>query len=1852
MKVKYIKKSFLITIILLVVIILYLKLSNYSRTEMREFIPYISAYTGGLVQEDAEIRVEFVQNISEERREKVEKQKILKFSPRLKGELKWENSRTLVFTPDSGALRAGKRYQATLELGKILEVPERLKQFKFDFFVQERAFNAQVEQILVTTANPDFVEIRGKISFNSRVEKGEVEKMITASFLGQKLEVKLEKISEGDSYQFVIPEIEKQTTAQPLTICVEGKPARIDDEVVLTVEIPKRGEFYLLSAQVVHQQEMGVALTFSEPLSENQELEGMVTLSDDFGVEIETIFQRDENRLTLFFDKQSRDRVNVELAAELRSSTGNQLDSVVKKKLSLLLEGPKVEILSDGFILPNSDSLLLPFRAKALKAVDIQIIQVYENNILSYLREDQWGRMNNLKRYGRLVYKQTLRLAPTDAQSWGNYSLDLKKLISQESGAIYKVIFTFNQSYAMEPFNGGKKMEFERENGMIAIENGVLTETDEATWNFNDGYIGYFDEGIEIDWQEYNWRETENPMCASYYMERANVVTSTQILASNIGMIVKSNDQNEHWIFVTDILTAKPIRSAQVTLYSSQLQELTKGVTDSEGFVLLKSRGKALFAVAQYQQEKSYVKLVDGESNSTSRFDVGGSQLSKGLKGFIYGERGVWRPGDTLFLSFMLQDKNDKIPENHPVTMEVYNPLGQLMFKEMATNSANGLYVFAVPTEARAQTGSWKAYVKVGSSTFTKSLLVEAVKPNRLKVELALPEGKFLDMSKPIAAKLHSQWLTGASARNLKAKVELNIESQKTTFKGFERYVFDNPTLRKMQIDEMLFDANLDPNGNAQFTIENVVGKQAPGLLTATFVCRVFEAGGDASIHSQTAIISPYDCYVGVELKNEEGQFFDLSSEKEHRFKIVTTSPSGRLIDADSLEYKIYKTDWSWWWENDYREFSSYINATSVEPISSGKLRTIKGKAVVPFRADSGEAGTYLIYIVDRKGGHATGGVFTVDSRSGFLDLPNGSASAYKILPFTTDKQEYAPGDRVEVYLPEVSEGHALITIENGQEVLRREWVDVAEKNSYSFEATADMSPNVYVHIILLQKHSQTVNDHPIRMYGVKPIMVHDKNTLLNPEISVPKIVRPESTFTAKIKEKNGKKMTYTLAIVDEGLLGLTNFQTPDPWNYFNAKEALGVRTWDMFDQVIGSFTGKYGSLFSVGGDQALKRGQNGISRFKPVVKFLGPFELKANGENIHKISLPQYIGDVRVMVVALGDERAYGSTEQNIKVKAPLMLLSTLPRVVSVEESIELPVNVFAMEEQIKDVKVSVKTTGKLKSVGSHSQNVKFAKTGDKTLFFNLKSSDVVGNEKVIITATANGFTAHEEIEIEVRNPNPYYTRQVHQLITAGSSATLAYHLLGVQESNSLSLQISRLPNPDLTRRLEFLENYQHSCTEQITSKAVPWLYLGTLQSLTANNQQLAEQRVEEALKTIYSRQAVNGGFVYWAGDREANPWITAYIGHFLLAAREKGFAVDADVLKRWIQYQKNRVKNGADTYEVRAYQLYTLALAQNADIAAMNRMRETKELTSVAKWCLAGAYAASGMKNIAQELTFNLSTNVNNYWGGITYGSALRDEALILEVMLLIGKKELAFEQAQQISNRLLQEEIFNTYSTAMALMALSKLSEESSGTMSFAYQFEGAESVENSTKTIWSKSLKGAKNKGVVALKNRGKGTLYASLITRAQPLMDTLPAVNNSLKIEVNYTDLNGNQIDVNSLPKSTDFFAYIKISNTHHSESFSDLALTYRVPSGWEIYNENLFFEKEKTEKNFDYQEIRDDMVLTYLEIPNGRTKIIKLRLQASYAGEFNLPAITCESMSNPNAYARTAAKRIIVETNF
>ena len=329
-------------------------------------------------------------------------------------------------------------------------------------------------------------------------------------------------------------------------------------------------------------------------------------------------------------------------------------------------------------------------------------------------------------------------------------------------------------------------------------------------------------------------------------------------------------------------------------------------------------------------------------------------------------------------------------------------------------------------------------------------------------------------------------------------------------------------------------------------------------------------------------------------------------------FDIVTVNDQGQPVNRSNLEYKIYRISWSWWWENGEESFGTYINNSSITPVASGNLQTTGGKTSFKFRINYPDWGRYLVYVKDRESGHATGGTVYIDwpdwrGRSNKTD-PSG----IKMLAFSLDKDSYEIGETATAIIPAAAGGRALVSLENGSTVLQQQWLEVSDQGDtkLTFKITPEMAPNVYLHISLLQPHAQTVNDLPIRMYGIAPVFVTNRQTILQPQIKMPEVLRPETDFNVTVSEKSGKPMTYTLAIVDDGLLDLTNFKTPDPWNEFYAREALGIRTWDMYDDVLGASGGRYSSLFSTGGDASLKPADAKANRFKPVVKFIGPFYL------------------------------------------------------------------------------------------------------------------------------------------------------------------------------------------------------------------------------------------------------------------------------------------------------------------------------------------------------------------------------------------------------------------------------------------------------------------------------------------------------------------------------------------------------------------------------------------------------------------------------------------------------------------
>ena len=1837
-----------------------------------EYAPYVNAYTGGVISQNSTIRIELTHEQPMVDLNNELKENPFSFSPSLKGKAYWVSNNTIEFVPEEGTLKPGSLYECTFQLGKFVEVDKKLKEFNFSFRVQERNFTLSIEPLPITDAQPDEINIKGEICFSDIVKKEEVEKILTVKDGNNKsYPVEIIPTDNLTRYQFCINQVPRDTEDYQLTITANGSPARIDQTQSEEVLIPAKDSFRFLSATRIDEPENGIEVVFSAPLSDTQDLKGLIEIPELSS----SVFQIKENRVFIYFEANQLSKLTLNIHEGVKSSQGKTLGTSHSISFSEINLKPQVEMLTTAAILPDSKSLIIPFRAVNLYAVDLSVIRIFENNVLMFMQTNSLASANELRRSGRLVYKKTLWLGKDtskDIHNWENYSIDLAGLIRQEPGAIYRVILSFRQEYSAYPCGGvdNQEIKFADNNtpdGLMKVSGSALSEADEAVWDTPEAY--YYYNGGTMDWSVYRWKERDNPCHPSYYMN-SDRAAACNVFASNLGMIVKRNSLNKLWIAVSNILDTNPVGKAQVTVYNFQLQPIGKGETNGEGFVEISSKGTPFIVVAEAEKQKAYVRVVDGEEQSVSRFDVGGKEIQKGLKGFIYGERGVWRPGDTLHISFILEDREKRIPDKHPVALEIYNPKGQFYTKMISTQGMNGFYTFDVPTQAGDPTGLWNAYIKVGGTTFHKGLRIETIKPNRLKINLTLP--KILQSTdKNVTVPLTSAWLTGATASKLKAKVEMSLSKVNTQFKNYGQYIFNDPATDFTTIKTDVFDGILNEEGKAGVTLKVPAATNAPGMLNATFTTRVFEPGGDASIYTQSIPFSPFVSYVGINLNQPKGKY--IETDKDHVFDIVTVNSQGQPVNRSNLEYKIYRISWSWWWENSEESFGTYINNSSITPVASGKLQTSGGKTTFKFRVDYPSWGRYLVYVKDKDSGHATGGTIYVDWPESRGRSNKTDPSGIKMLTFSLDKDSYEIGETATAIIPAAAGGRALVSIENGSSVLHREWIEVTNEGDtkYTFEITPEMTPNVYLHISLLQPHAQTINDLPIRMYGIAPVFVTNRQTVLQPQIQMPEVLRPETDFNVTVSEKSGKPMTYTLAIVDDGLLDLTNFKTPDPWNEFYSREALGIRTWDMYDNVLGASAGAYSSLFSVGGDATLKPADAKANRFKPVVKFIGPFYLEKGRQQTHTLKLPMYVGSVRAMVVA-GQDGAYGNAEKTAFVRTPLMLLSTLPRVLSIQEEITVPVNVFAMEKQVKNVTVSLQASGGgVQIEGSHQQSLTFNRPGDQLVFFTLKTGNKTGKATIKLTASGGGQQTKETIEIEVRNPNPIVTLRSSEWIETGQNKELSYQLGSLSANNQIKLEVSRIPSVDISRRFDFLYNYQHHCTEQLTSKALPLLFIAQFKTIDTREAEKIKANVQEAIRQIYARQLPNGGFVYWPGNAVADEWISSYTGMFLTLAQEKGYAVHANVLNKWKRFQRAAAQNWRMPQEAnnwqqwqselqQAFRLYTLALAGAPEYGAMNRMKEQPGLSIQAKWRLAAAYALTGKMKPAEELVYNAETTVIPYSSmNQIYGSSDRDEAMILETLLLMNRERDALQQAKVVSKNLSQENWFSTQSTAFALIAMGRLAEKLSGSLDFTWTWNGKQQpAVKSAKAVFEKEISTSPKSGTVAVKNQGKGALSIDLITRTQLLNDTLPAISDNLRMDIRYASMDGKPMSVNDIRQGTDFTAIASISNTSGTTDYTNLALTHIIPSGWEVYNERMTVPEAEPQETTDssgnvsgqytYQDIRDDRVLTYFNLRRGETKIFTIKLQATYAGNFILPAVQCEAMYDVNVQARSKAGRTTV----
>ncbi|HKZ37547.1 MAG TPA: alpha-2-macroglobulin family protein, partial [Chryseolinea sp.] len=865
---------------------------------------------------------------------------------------------------------------------------------------------------------------------------------------------------------------------------------------------------------------------------------------------------------------------------------------------------------------------------------------------------------------------------------------------------------------------------------------------------------------------------------------------------------------------------------------------------------------------------------------------------------------------------------------------------------------------------------------------------IETVKPNRLKINLDVGQDKIVTPA--FTGKLDVKWLHGAPGKNLKAAFEVTLARASTSFSKYKEYIFEEPYKNYISETQSVFEGYTDTEGKASFNASLPSNAGFPGFMTAVFRGKVFEESGNFSIDRFSLPFFPYRSYVG--LKTPEGERYSgmLYTDTTQRIDVVFLDIDGNPVARDNASINVYRLNRYWWWDNAHDNVANYIEGNNAQLMSSGKLNAANGKAQWSFKIASADWGTYYIKVCDPVSGHCSGKTVYIDQRGYYGRNSRENKGGATQLSFSSDKTKYNAGDKMNFILPGSGQGRALVSVENGSKIISTFWVETQKGDTpFSIEATTDMTPNVFVNVSLLQPHSQTINDLPIRLYGVIPIGVEDPLTHLEPVISLAEEFQPGQEVTIKVSEKAKRKMTFTLAMVDEGLLDITKFKTPEPWKKFYAREALGVKTWDLYDQVMGAFGSRIERLLAVGGDaeSETKEEDPRANRFKPVVKFLGPFTIEGGESKEVKFTMPQYIGSVKTMVVA-GYEGAYGHAEKTTPVRKPLMVLATLPRVLGPEETVKLPITLFTQDKKIKTVKIDVKATGPVSVIGEKTRSVTMSASGDLTVDFDLSVKSAIGISKITVSASSGSYESSDEIEIEVRNPNPPVSQVKDMFLEAGKSWNGNVIPVGIAGTNSAVLEISSIPPINLGYRLRYLMEYPHGCIEQTTSAAFPQLYLDVVKDLTEAETARTKYNVTKAIERLKMFITRDGGFAYWPGNDDSDSWGSTYAGHFLLEAERKGYYVPADMIKRWKKYQRNKAmewrRNDHKYYNtdlIQAYRLYTLASADAAELSAMNRLRELADISLQAKWMLAAAYVRAGQPEAAKKMVGALSTTIKPY-------------------------------------------------------------------------------------------------------------------------------------------------------------------------------------------------------------------------------------------------------------------------------
>lgn len=1317
------------------------------------------------------------------------------------------------------------------------------------------------------------------------------------------------------------------------------------------------------------------------------------------------------------------------------------------------------------------------------------------------------------------------------------------------------------------------------------------------------------------------------------------------VLRTDIGLVAKQEGAG-FLVWSNSIRDLQALDGVELQLLSVSNQLLGTARTDAAGLARIPyaggndELGAPAMILARSGDDFSFI-FLDRFRIDTTGLDVSGTSLgAAGLQAYIYGKRDIYRPGETLDGAMLVRDGRIGTPPDLPVVIEQRDPEGRIL-RTLNLALDKGMADFSLDIPDWSLTGHYLLQAMSGGQVIgSYTYQVEEFIPDRISVEIKdAPEQAGPGQNLPFA--VASRYLFGPPASNLAVSAKARLLGADFAPKGFETYSFGDPGKSFEPLPLLATEARLDSEGQAGFSVEIPRDLTPPIALTAELTSRVREQGGRGVTARKRIPVHIYALYPGIKRPDS----LELEPRKSSVFEFVTVSPEGNQTDHPELVATLFQDRW----QTVMRRTETGFSYESVRnPVEVSTQRVTPGNGSGSFSVTPPDYGSYRVRLADPKSGAAS----EVEFYCGGWGYSPWAVKNPARLELVPDKAGYLAGETASIQIRSPFAGKALITVE-GRDVEHHEIVELnGNTGQLRIPVREDWQPNVHLTATLVRKGTDILPGSPGRAFGAVALFVDSLSNKMDLRVSAPAEVRPLTELQVQVQAAPHARVT--VALIDEGIMQLAGGKNPDPFAHFYAKRALDVISYDNFAFMFPHLSVARplaGGGDELGGASAFMRTE-GIRRVKPVTFWSGVLTAGPSGAVTHSVRLPDFQGALRI--VAVGNEgKSFGTDAALTRVRTPLVLTPTLPRFLSLGDGVEIPLTLRNDTPAGAAFQISATVSGPA-TLGALPGPLSLEPGQQGTVYLPLRCGEEEGKVTLSFTATGGGETATAGEELDQRSPLPV-TRLMESGVLEGESGTIG----GLVPGNLLpgtvkrTVRLSTVPLMRFSGHLENLLGYPYGCAEQTVSKAFPLLHFGALA------RELAPGRfnvtgpaglVQTAIRRLQTMQASSGGYGFWPGAGEADPWISAYVCHFLLEANLAGHTVPGRMTDAGLDYLESlsSPEPGSSTHKVEqaAYALYVLALGKRGNLGSQDYLRTTfdRALTGVARTLLAGAYLETGNQGAAFELlhTAPAFDDARRDSGG-NLGSGLRDRALAALILLgTMPDDPLLAELTTRISADLSRDGWCSTQETSLAFMALGKYLSRLDDSRPFAGTLTWPESSRMfpETKVFVAEDIKtlGA----FTLLKTPADRVVFSTVLTSGTPKTSSHTPLKEGVDVEQTFLREDGGPLDLNAVRQGELIVMKTRVRST--SGRVDNVVVQSLLPAGLEVENPRLATTEkldwmEEEESLEGYQDLRDDRILVFCNLEDAAWRVRYSVLRAVTPGLFACPPAQAEAMYTPSLRA-------------